>query len=233
MIGIDAPGPGEACSDESAQQLSFLIEGETVYLEKDISETDIDGRLLRYVYVNGIFVNREMVHSGYAYAAECPPDTKYALLLDDAEKNAVQNESGCLWIIGCINCAGNGSTCIVVSSFLTSTYHRPQNHPHIRILRSFRDAYLMPHRPGREFVRFYYSLAPVLAGRIAGHDTLKTLVRYSLLPMVGFCWMTLEMGPMAPLLLTVIFGSGLAHILRSRRLKRPIRTADLGFDNND
>ncbi|MBW2090426.1 MAG: thermonuclease family protein, partial [Deltaproteobacteria bacterium] len=44
---------------------SSLISGETVYLEKDVSETDIDGRLLRYVYVNGVFVNLELVSCGY------------------------------------------------------------------------------------------------------------------------------------------------------------------------
>jgi len=51
LIGIDAPEVGEACSTQATNQLSSLIGGETVYLEKDVSETDIDGRLLRYVYI--------------------------------------------------------------------------------------------------------------------------------------------------------------------------------------
>ncbi|MBW2087876.1 MAG: thermonuclease family protein, partial [Deltaproteobacteria bacterium] len=61
----DAPETGETCSTEATQRLSSLISGETVYLEKDVSETDIDGRLLRYVYVNGVFVNLELVSCGY------------------------------------------------------------------------------------------------------------------------------------------------------------------------
>ena len=65
LIGIDAPETGETCSTEATQRLSSLISGETVYLEKDVSETDIDGRLLRYVYVNGVFVNLELVSCGY------------------------------------------------------------------------------------------------------------------------------------------------------------------------
>ena len=222
LIGIDAPEAGETCSDESAQQLSLLIEGETVYLEKDVSETDSNGRLLRYVYVNGVFVNNELVYNGYAYAAEYPPDTKYASQLADAEEDAVNNEEGCLWFIGCINCGGGGSKCIVVSSFMASRGNGSSNDPHIIILRAFRDAYLMPHRPGRKFVRFYYSCSPVIADYISKHYILKTMVRFSLLPIVGLCWVALKIGTMAALLIMMIFGTGLVYILRISRLKKQL-----------
>jgi len=39
-----------------------------VRLEKDVSERDKYGRLLRYVYVGNIFVNDYLVRNGYAYA---------------------------------------------------------------------------------------------------------------------------------------------------------------------
>ncbi len=43
---------------------------------KDVSETDIYGRLLRYVYLtNGTFVNGELVRLGYAEIFRYPPDT--------------------------------------------------------------------------------------------------------------------------------------------------------------
>ncbi len=222
LIGIDAPEAGEACSDESGQHLSSLIERETVYLEKDVSETDHDGRLLRNVFVNGVFVNSELVYNGYAHAAEYPPDTKYASQLADAEEDAIENEKGCLWFIGCINCDGGGSTCIVVSSFMTTKTHGSPNDPHIKLLRSFRDTYLMPHRLGRKFVRFYYSCSPVVADYISKHEILKTLVRFSLLPIIGLCWVVLKLGSMAAPLVVLIFCAGLAYIIKSMRLKRRI-----------
>ena len=104
LIGIDTPEVGDTCSSQATNQLSSLIGGESVYLERDVSETDAYGRLLRYVYVNGTFVNYKLVYDGYAYAFEYPPDTKYTSLISDAENNAQSHEKGCCWYAGCINC---------------------------------------------------------------------------------------------------------------------------------
>ncbi len=51
--------------------------GETVYLEKDVSETDRYGRLLRYVWLNDeTLVNAVLVAEGHAQASTYPPDVK-------------------------------------------------------------------------------------------------------------------------------------------------------------
>ena len=98
LIGIDTPEVGEDCYSQATQKLISLISGHLVYLEKDVSETDQWGhRLLRYVYVDGLFVNEALVYEGYAYADEYPPDTKYASQLGDAEENASLGDRGCLW----------------------------------------------------------------------------------------------------------------------------------------
>jgi endonuclease YncB( thermonuclease family) len=81
-IGIDAPEAypdykAEPYNKEATAENEQLTGGKTVRLEKDISETDRYGRLLRYVYADGLFVNAEMVKSGYATAATFPPDVKY------------------------------------------------------------------------------------------------------------------------------------------------------------
>ncbi len=49
-----------------------LVEGKEVKLEKDISETDKYGRLLRYVFVGDIFVNDYLVRQGFAQVATYP-----------------------------------------------------------------------------------------------------------------------------------------------------------------
>ena len=54
-----------------------LLAGKKVRLEKDITDKDKYGRLLRYVYVGDIFVNAEMVRQGCAWAMVYPPDIKY------------------------------------------------------------------------------------------------------------------------------------------------------------
>lgn len=97
LIGIDTPEQNETCATEATTHLSGKIAGRQVELEKDVSETDQFGRLLRYVHVNGRFVNQEMVADGYAFAFRFAPDTKHAAALQTAEDAARANRKGCLW----------------------------------------------------------------------------------------------------------------------------------------
>ncbi len=82
-IGIDTPEtkhPTKAkqCfGKEASEHNKQLVFGQTVELEKDVSETDRYGRLLRYVWLNGQLVNALLVRDGYAHAASFPPDLKY------------------------------------------------------------------------------------------------------------------------------------------------------------
>lgn len=48
-IGIDAPELGQAANYEDRLVNAELAKGKVVELEKDVSETGRDGRLLRYV----------------------------------------------------------------------------------------------------------------------------------------------------------------------------------------
>ena len=103
-IGIDTPEtvhpsePVECFGKEASDKNSELVEGKIVRLEKDVSETDKYGRLLRYVWVGGIFVNDYLVRQGYAYAYTYPPDVKYAEQFAEAQIEARENNRG-LWAI--------------------------------------------------------------------------------------------------------------------------------------
>ncbi len=90
-IGIDTPEiypQVEAFGLEAWQANRELVEGKTVRLERDVSETDKYGRLLRYVWVDGTMVNAELVRRGLAEAKAYPPDTKYQTLLEALETEA-------------------------------------------------------------------------------------------------------------------------------------------------
>ncbi len=99
-IGLDAPELDDkrpeycALAQEATRYNQQLVEGETVRLEKDISETDKYGRLLRYVYVDDIFVNAELVRQGLAWAITYEPDTKYQDYLEEMEAEARQDKIG-------------------------------------------------------------------------------------------------------------------------------------------
>ena len=98
-IGIDTPEvyPDlEAFGREACQANRQLVEGKTVRLEKDVSETDRYGRLLRYVWVDNTMVNAELVRQGLARAKAYPPDTRYQKYLDQAEAEAREADRG-MW----------------------------------------------------------------------------------------------------------------------------------------
>ncbi|MCX7623289.1 MAG: thermonuclease family protein [Thermomicrobium sp.] len=107
LIGIDAPErgderrPPECYHEEATRILADLAPpGSVVFLERDVSETDRYGRLLRYVWVERagrwILVNEELVRRGAAVAREYPPDTRYAGRLAAAERVARSVGEG-LW----------------------------------------------------------------------------------------------------------------------------------------
>ena len=68
-------------------------------------------------------------------------------------------------------------------------------HPYVRILRDFRDTYLMPRKIGRVLVDVYYKYSPYVAGLISKHQALKVAVRISLLPLVVFSYLILHFSP--------------------------------------
>lgn len=106
-IGIDAPESQdprktlECFATEAYEKNKQLVLGKTVRLEKDISETDRYGRLLRYVYVNDVLINEMLVKEGFALSTPYPPDIKYQQILDAAEISAKDNIKG-LWS-SCVN----------------------------------------------------------------------------------------------------------------------------------
>jgi micrococcal nuclease len=107
-IGIDTPEtvrpgtPVEWMGPEASAANRRLVAGARVVLEKDVSETDRYGRLLRYVWLRSAdggwrLVNRILVRDGFASVSTYPPDVKYtdALLLP-AQRQARKAGRG-LW----------------------------------------------------------------------------------------------------------------------------------------
>lgn len=110
LLGINSPETNEHYYAEAKEKLSNLILGRSVKLESGPEDTDQYGRLLRHVFVDGTFVNLEMIKDGYATVYIVNPDEKYYLELKKAEKDAKDNKLG-LW-----NTSGF-SVCISITEF--------------------------------------------------------------------------------------------------------------------
>ena len=103
-IGIDTPEivhpglPVEPFGPEAAEANRQLVLDKDVLLERDVSDTDQYGRLLRYVWVGDLMVNGELVRLGLAKANSYPPDTLYQDYLEDLEGAAFSAGLG-IWSI--------------------------------------------------------------------------------------------------------------------------------------
>jgi len=92
----------------------------------------------------------------------------------------------------------------------------------VQILRDFRDYHLRGHRAGEALVQIYESLSPPVAHIISDHEMLRAAVRLSLLPLIGFAFMTLHLG--VELFTAVGFFSVVSLAVgraRNRRMREP------------
>lgn len=96
LLGINTPEIGEPGGDIAKEFLTLLILNKSVHLKKDITNKDDYNRLLRYVYLDNICVNSELIRMGLAETRFYPPDTLYRREFEQIEKIAVRNKKG-LW----------------------------------------------------------------------------------------------------------------------------------------
>jgi len=101
-IGVDTPEtvkPGEPVGCFGPQASAFnhrLVEGRRVRLVFGAERRDVYGRLLAYVYLDGRFVNAELVRRGLARTLAIPPNDRFAGELKRLEIAAARAGRG-LW----------------------------------------------------------------------------------------------------------------------------------------
>ncbi|GJM41932.1 MAG: nuclease [Ardenticatenaceae bacterium] len=94
-IGIDTPERDEACFADATAANAAFVEGQTVRLVTDVSNTDRFDRLLRYVYVDDILVNAELVAGGWAESKRYQPDDTLFDYQEGLEDSAADQQLGC------------------------------------------------------------------------------------------------------------------------------------------
>ena len=108
--------------------------------------------------------------------------------------------------------SGGGGGCFIATAAYGSLME-----PHVKILRDFRDRFLLVSMVGKGFVRLYYNYSSPIANFIAEHDSLRAMVRISLLPLVGVSWVAVKLGLFPTTVLMLLFGIGLFGLVRVRK----------------
>lgn len=95
-LGIDTPETDEYFYEEATEKNRELVEGKIVELQSGKRDKDAYNRLLRYVYIDGTFVNAELVAGGYATAYIFDASERYSQILVQLEQYAKLKDKG-LW----------------------------------------------------------------------------------------------------------------------------------------
>jgi len=99
FICINTPETGEYIYLEAKNFVTDILLYKEVKLVKDVTDRDKYGRLLRYIYLeDGTFVNEQIVRVGYGVAYPYGPDTSLCPLIENAEREAREDEIG-IWEI--------------------------------------------------------------------------------------------------------------------------------------
>jgi len=105
--------------------------------------------------------------------------------------------------------SGGGGGC-----FIATAAYGSYMEPEVRVLRDFRDRFLMTNTVGRLMVQAYYSTSPPIADFIQGHELIRVVVRWMLTPIVFAV-----KAPVAALFITVLMFCG---IMISGRIRKQI-----------
>jgi hypothetical protein len=107
---------------------------------------------------------------------------------------------------------GGGGGCMIATAAFGSHLEGK-----VHILTNFRDSYLLTNPLGRAFVNLYYRYSPPLADFIKKHESVKTVTRWVLIPVV-YC---IEY----PYLITLFFiiPAGILLVVRHKKRKSFIK----------
>ncbi len=108
LIGIDTPETKhpqkkvECFGKEASEELEKLLLNKDVKVEFDSTQDKVDkyGRLLLYIWVDDIFVNKYMITNGYAHEYTYNTPYEYQKKFKEAEEEARESKKG-LWGEAC------------------------------------------------------------------------------------------------------------------------------------
>jgi len=95
-LGIDAPGKGSSHFSEAVSANKNWVKGKEVQFRYGLQERTVEGVWQVYIFVDGIFVNRELVLDGLALVTRMANDEKYLPQLLKAERIAHRKKRG-IW----------------------------------------------------------------------------------------------------------------------------------------
>jgi YVTN family beta-propeller protein len=134
-------------------------------------------------------------------------NTTYTITLTTGIRNAVGNALASNYAWSFTTSDKSDGSC-----FIATAVYGSYDDIHVRILRTFRDQYLLSNAWGAAIVAVYYTYSPPIAAFIREHDSLRTPIRWLLTPVVYFV--------RYPSHLALLLGLGLIIIVGRKKVRR-------------
>lgn len=114
---------------------------------------------------------------------------------------------------GC-SISGSDSRCFIA----TAAYGSPLD-PYVKILRTFRDRYLLTNPAGRYIVSLYYYYSPPAAEKIKDHAYLRETVKIFLIPAIMFSWIMIKTSMVEKILLVMFVLIGISFVIKGSKIR--------------
>jgi len=178
---------GPTPDDSTNHWYEFLYDGQT--------GAEISGNVITLHFVDGMRGDDDLTANGIVVDVGAPAVSD------------ISSGSGTT-----VSSDGDSSGCFIATAAYGSLLE-----PHVKILRDFRDRFLLGNTLGKNFVHLYYTYSPPVANFIAKHDSLRATVRVCLLPVVSVSWVALKIGFVSTAALMLILISCFVGLVRFRR----------------
>ena len=96
LLDIDCDERGKTCYDDAKEYIETRLLNSEVELVSGSEDEDIYNRKLRYIFLNGVNINQELVEKGYC-VARFVSDNEFKAEIENAESYAISNRIGCKW----------------------------------------------------------------------------------------------------------------------------------------
>ncbi len=108
--------------------------------------------------------------------------------------------------------------------FIATAVYGSEDHPYVKILRRFRDTFLLDNATGRKFVQIYYYYSSSLADVIEHNRGLRALMQYGMIPIIGLSAFFLYASPFEKYILCILFLLFICRFCYPRFLKKNRQT---------
>ena len=144
------------------------------------------------------------MYAFYSVASDQTGNLEETPLVADATTKVISDSGG-----GAVSGGGGGGG--GGGCFIATVAYGSHLHPHIKVLRDFKNNYLMTNGPGRILVSYYSKVSPPMANYIRGREPLRTITRFVLTPIVY--------GIEYPLLILILGGAVIGMRVYGRKRK--------------